>query len=238
MRVAQRSAATRSILFTVAISTVTTAVIGSLVYYSLERHDRIHGETMERIAVEAQWQRALAAGRVVGALSRHVIHDAARLQELVNTGSDSEGLQDLLVVNGNNVVLAAKDVTQVGQRLDDAAWRAWKGSNREVAQRAVDQAGRPVLVIVEPLKDSSDVRAWVMLVFAWPEHRIAILTMTERLQQTGWVMAPVFVCLLISIGLAMQLAANGIRRQIRTVLLTVLEDPALPGAVDPWRKVP
>ena len=238
MGVAQRSAAIRSILLAVALSTVTTAVIGRLVYYSLKRHDRIHAEALERIAVEAQWQRALAAGRVVGALSRHVMQDLSTLQELVHTGVESEGLYDLLVVNADDVVLAAKDRTQIGHRLEDATWRAWKGRNSEVAQRAIDQAGRPVLVVVEPLRNSGDILAWAMLVFAWPELHISAGSMPERLMQTGRMMMPVFVCLLISIVFGMRLAANGIRRQVHALLLSVLEEPALPGTTAPLRKLP
>lgn len=237
MSAAQRSAAIRSMILTVLISLVTAVVIGGLLYYSLKRHDRNHVRAVRQMAVEAHSQRALAAGRVLGALSRHVIHDVARLQELVNTGLDSEGLRDLLVVSRDDVVLAAKDLTQVGRKLEDANWRAWKGRDREVAQRAVDRDGRAVLVIVEPLKDAEDVLAWAMLVFALPEENISGQTMTERLMETGRLMAPVLVCLLISIRFAMHLAAAGIRRQIQGLMASVLEEPALPRAPDPWRKV-
>lgn len=236
MSAAQRSAAIRSIVLTVVISLVTAVVIGGLLYYSLKRHDRNHVRAVRQMAAEAHSQRALAAGRVLGALSRHVIHDVARLQELVNTGLDSEGLNDFLVVSRDDVILAAKNLTQVGQKLEDASWRAWKGRNREVAQRAVDQAGRPVFVIVEPLKDAEDVLAWAMLVFALPEENMSDQTMTERLMETGRLMAPVLVCLLISIGFAMQLAAAGIRRQIQGVMASVLEAPVRPDSTDHWRK--
>ncbi len=234
---AQRSAAIHSIVLAVLISLVTAVVIGGLLYYSLKRHDRDHVRAIREMAVEAHSQRALAAGRVLGALSRHVIHDVARLQELVNTGLDSEGLRDLLVVSRDDVVLAAKDLTQVGQKLEDANWRAWKGRNREVAQRAVDQAGRPVFVIVEPLKDSGDILAWAMLIFALPEESVAGQTMRERLMETGRLMAPIFICLVISIAFAMRLAAAGIRRQIQGLLASVLEESAQPPAPDPRRKV-
>lgn len=232
-----RHSPTHTILLTIVISTLTTVVIGSLLYYTLKRHELIHAQALEQMAVEARTQQAMAAGHVVGALSRHVLQDVARLQELVDTGLDSEGLTDFMIVSRDNVVLAAKNTGQVGHTLQDANWTAWKGQHREVAQRAVDQAGRPVLVMVEPLKDRGDTLAWAMLVFALPEQTVSLQSSMERLIETGRLMAPIFVFLLISIGFAMKLAAATIRRQIQGLMASVLEEPAESDGKDWLRKV-
>jgi hypothetical protein len=232
-----RPSLTHTILLTVMISTLTTAVIGSLLYYTLKRHELIHAQALEEMAAEGRTQQAMAAGRVVGALSRHVLQDVARLQELVETRLDSEGLQDVMIVSRDNVVLAAKNAGQVGQTLQDANWMAWKAQHRGVAQRAVDQSGRPVLVMVEPLKHHGDILAWAMLVFTVPEHSVPVQSTMERLVETGRLMAPIFVFLLISIGVAMKLAAASIRRQIQGLMASVLEEPVASSGKDWLRRV-
>jgi phosphate/sulfate permease len=232
-----RPSAIRTIVLAMIISSLTAAIIGCLLYYTLKRHELAHVQAIEQMAVEAQSQQAIAAGHVLGALSRHVIQDVTRLQELVNTGLDSEGLQDFLVVSRDNVVLAAKQTAQVGQRLQDPNWLAWKGQNREVVKRAVNQAGQPVLVIVQPLKDGGDILAWAMLVFALPQGAVFLASSTERLVETGQLMAPIFVVLLLSIGSAMKLAVTAIRRQIQGVMASLLEESAEPQGDDWLRKV-
>jgi type II secretory pathway pseudopilin PulG len=211
---------------TVAISMLTAVLIGGLLYYTLKRHEAVHAQALERMAEEAQAQRALAAGHVVRAFSRHIMGDTARLQDLVSTGLDSEGLQNLMIVSPENVVLAAKNTAQVGQQVQDANWIAWTRQQREVAQRAVDDAGRPVMIMVEPLKYDRATAAWAMLVFALPEQAVSLQSPVERLAETAQLMAPIFVFLLVSIGWAMKLAAGSVRRQIQGVMASVLEKPA------------
>lgn len=225
-----------AVSLTVVISTLSTLLIGSLLYYTLKRHEAVHAQALERMAGEAHLQRALAAGHAVGALSRHVIEDVARLQDLVATGLDSEGLQSFMIVSPDNVVLAAKNTAQIGQRLQDANWIAWTRRQREVVQRAVDEAGRPVMIIVEPLKHDSAIVAWAMLVFALPEQAVSLQSPVERLVETAQFMAPIFVLLLASIGWAMKLAAGTVRRQIQGVMASMLEKPAEPDGKGWLRK--
>ncbi len=232
-----RRSLTQTVLLTLLISTVTTLIIGSVLYYTLNRHDRLHAQTLEQAAQEAGKQQALAAGRVLGALSRHVIQDVGRLQELVNTGLDSENLRDFLLVSRDNVVLAAKNNVQVGQQLRDGTWLAWKGQQRQIVQAAVDQAGQPVWVIVAPLKDQGDILAWAMLVFSRSEGAIRLPSPMARLTDTARLMAPIFVLILISVGVAMRVAAADIRRQIQGVMAAVLDQPSEMGRTDWLRKV-
>lgn len=232
-----RSSLIHTVSLTVAISTLTTLLIGSLLYYTLKRHEAVHAQALERMAGEAHTQRALAAGHAVAAFSRHVIEDVARLQDLAGTGLDSEGLQSFMIVSPDNVVLAAKNTAQIGQKLQDANWIAWTRQQRDVAQRAVDEAGRPVMIIVEPLKHDRVIVAWAMLVFALPEQAVSLQSSMERLVETAHLMAPIFILLLAGIGWAMKLAAGTVRRQIQGVMASVLEKPAGPVGKGWLRKV-
>lgn len=221
------SASGHTIVLTIVISTLTTLVIGSMLYYTLKRHDVAHAQEVEQMAGQVSEQKAIAASRVLAAASRSVIQsDMTRLSELVNTVLGTEGLRDVMIVNRDNMVLAAKNSAQIGQKLQDATWLSWKGQNREVAQRAVDQAGQSVFVIVEPLKDRGDILAWTMLVFALPQGAQFLRSPMDRMMETVRLMAPIFVFLLVSVGLAMKLATAAIRRQIQGVMASVLEKPA------------
>ena len=221
-----RPSATHTILLTVMISVLTTLVIGSMLYYTLKRHDVAHAQEVEQLAGQVSEQKALAASQIFAALSRQVIQtDPARIQDLVGTGFEGGGPQEVMVVSRDNMVLAAKNPAQVGQKVQDATWLSWKAQHREVAQRAVDQAGQPVFVIVEPLKDRGDILAWAMLVFALPPSASSIRTPLERLIETGWFMGPILGLLLVSIWLAMKLATAAIRRQIQGLMASVLEEP-------------
>ena len=213
-------------LLTIVISVLTTLLIGSMLYYTLKRHDVAHAQEVELFAGQVSEQKALAASQIFAALSRQVIQtDPVRIQDLVGTGFEGEEPREVMVVSRDNIVLAAKDSAQVGQRVQDATWLSWKAQNREVARRAVDQAGLPVFVIVEPLKDQGDILAWAMLVFALPQGAVFLRSPTERMVETASLMAPILVFLLVSIGLAMKLATAAIRRQIQGLMASVLEEP-------------
>lgn len=234
---AERPGASHTIALTIVISTLTTLVIGSMLYYTLKRHDLAHTQEFEQLAAQLSAQRAVAASQIFAAVSRSVIQsDIARVQELVDAALGTEGLIDVMIVSKDNMVLAAKNTAQVGQRLQDSTWLSWKGQHREVAQRAVDQAGQPVFVLVEPLKEKGDTFAWAMLVFALPNTIAALRPPMERLLETGRLMAPILLFLLISIGLAMRLATTAIRKQIQGVMASVLEEPAKPDEDDWLRK--
>jgi hypothetical protein len=226
----------RTIFLTIAISTLTTLVIGSMLYYTLKRHDQAHAQELDRMAVQASEQKAIAASQVFAAFSRRMIQaDPARVQDLISAGLDYEGLRDVMIISRENMVLAAKNRAQVGQKLQDATWLSWKGQNREVAQRAVDQAGQPAFVIVEPLKERGDILAWVMLVFTLPQEARSLRSPMERMVETARLMVPILVFLLIGVGWAMKLASASIRKQIRSIMTSMVDEPA-PQDDEEWLK--
>src|SRR5215207_2339271 len=221
---AKRPGLFRTMALTIAISMLTTLVIGSLLYYTLKRQDVAHLQDAERMADQAVEQQAVAASQVIAAVSRSVLHsDLSRLQDTVNMVQSTAGLRDVMIVNKDNMVLAATNVTQVGQTLQDATWLSWKGQNREVAQRAA-QSGQPVFAVVEPLKDKGETLAWAILVFAVPDHAIALRPPEERVRETARLMAPIFLFGLMGIGFAMKLAAASIRKQIQGLMASVLTE--------------
>jgi len=233
-----RRSSGHSFLVAMVISLLTTLVIGSLLYYSLRRMDSQHAQDIGRAAVQAGEQKVRAAGQVFAGLSRRVMQtDVARVQDLVEAAAEDQGLRDAMILSRDNVILAAKNQAQVGQKLQDATWLSWKGQRREVVQRAVDAAGRPVFVVVEPLADKGDIMAWAMLVFALPSDATALRAPMDRLMDVGRMTASIFVVLLISIGLGMHWAAAGIRKQIQGVMASVLEEPEEPPGPDWLRKV-
>lgn len=229
---------THTLFSTIAISTLTTLVIGSMLYYTLKRHDLAHVQEMAQATERADEAQAVSAGRIVTAASRSVmLADMSRLQDVVSSLQRYDGLRDAMIVNRDNTVLAARNPAQVGQNFQDPTWAAWKSQNRAVAQRAVDQSGQPVFVVVEPLTDRGDVLAWTMLVFAMPDHRAIPRAPEERMMEVGRLMAPIFLFLLIGIGLAMRLATGAIRKQIQGVMADMLEEPDETEAQGWLRKV-
>jgi len=231
---AERPGLFHTMVLTLAISTLTTLVIGSMLYYTLKRHDMAHLQDAERMADQAAEQQAVVASQVIAAVSRSVLHsDLSRLQDTVNTVQSTNGLRDVMIVNKDNMVLAATNAGQVGQTLQDSTWLSWKAQNREVAQRAA-QSGQPVFAVVEPLKDKGETLAWAILVFAVPDHAIALRAPVERAWETARLMAPILVFLLMSIGFAMKLAAAAIRKQIQGVMASVLRDTPKPETDEEW----
>ncbi|ALA59639.1 hypothetical protein [Nitrospira moscoviensis] len=229
----------QTILPTIAISTLTTLLIGSMLYYTLKRHDLARVQEVAQATERAGEEHAIAAGRIFAAASRSVmLADVARLQDVVTSLQRLDGLRDAMIVNRDNTVLAARNPAQVGQTFQDPTWAAWKSQNRAVAQRAVDQSGQPVFVVVEPLADKGDVLAWMMLVFAAPDRRPALRAPEDRMMEVGRLMAPIGLFLLIGVGLAMKLATGTIRKQIQGVMADMLEETDEAEAQQPWlRKV-
>lgn len=226
------------LVISVAISVLATLIIGSLVYYTLKRHDGGGMAGAGRPANDFSEANAVALGRLLAAAATPaMVSDASRAQELTAAIQRRDDIRDVMLVGRDGQVLAAKDPGQVGQRLTDAAWEAWK-QTRGVAQWAVDRTGRPVFVVVEPLADKSDVFAWAMLVFAPPQPEGAPTIPADRLMEAGRLMAAIFLVVLITIRLSMEVAGAVIRKQIQGVMADVLQDPD--DAVEPshWlRKV-
>lgn len=222
----------KAILPTIAISMLTTLVIGSLLYYTVKRHEVAQAREAAEATIRHAEQRAVAAGEVFAAASRSIIlSDMSRLQELLTGTERIEGVRDAMIVSRDNTVLAARQATQVGHKLSDSTWASWKSQSRVLAQRAVDHAGRPVFVVVAPLKDKDDFLASAMLVVELPDGGLTLRAPMDRLTKVGQLMAPIFVCLLVSIGMAMKLATEAIRKQIQGVMADVFAEPS--GSEEP-----
>jgi hypothetical protein len=206
-----------------AIGACATVVIGGLLYEVFTRHDRAAAQELGAAAARAAEQRALAAAEMFAASARPVmVTDMSRLQDLVTALNRTDGWLDAMVVSRDAVVLAAKQPEQVGQSIPESLWASWKRGGQLVARRAVDHTGRPVYVVVMPVKEGDDLLASVMLVADLPADGVVTRTPLDRVEEIGFLMVPVFLFLLAVIGLSMKVATGALRRQIRALVTEVL----------------
>ena len=213
------------------VSLLATALIGGLHYYALKRSDAVQGQQRDAQAGQAAQQEALAVSRAFAAMSAvALVADVAGVQEAVAGAWRTGSLADAMVIDNGNRVFAASNAGYVGHQIQDANWTAVRAQNREVLIRDEPEPGQERITVIEPIQDKGSTIAWARLTFMRAIQREAAHAPRERLEQVGRMMAPVFVCLLAVIGMAMRFATSRLQQRIRTVVTEAMIDtPSVQG---------
>lgn len=121
-----------------------------------------HQHRMLRQAAENQ-TRAIA--RTFGAVgSAAVLDNLYRLQESMQLYMNTDSLLDIDIVDRDDMIVASKHPSRIGNVLSDRAWHDATESRREYVADTRSTDGRHALLIVEPLFDRGNLAAWVRMV--------------------------------------------------------------------------
>ncbi|MCC6140173.1 MAG: hypothetical protein IT389_06100 [Nitrospira sp.] len=215
------------------VSLVATALIGSLLYYTLKRSDLSQGQQRDAQASQAFQQEAVAVGRAFASFSASaLVVDVAKVQEALVGTWRSGHLADTIVIDHGNRVMAASNAGYVGQQIHDPNWTAIRAQNREAVIRDEPMPGQERVTVIEPIQDKGATIAWARLTFVRPMQPDAVRAPQERLEQVGRIMVPVFVFLAAAIGMAMRFATSRLRQHIRSVVAEAMTDADRPSSRD------
>ena len=221
-----------STLAALALAALATAMMGTM-YYTLDRHDVVQANQLMQQALQAGEQQAVVASQAVAALGGGLVQtDLFRIQEMLATGFSREGLIAAVVIDQDNMIMAAKDQKEIGKQVQDSTWLSLRVQNREVVSRVQDQTGRTIVTIVEPMKDKNETIAWAKMIYAIPQPTETVRSSKDRLWETFRLVGPLTAFLLIGFFMVMRLAKAKMRKEIQALVSSAQreEGHANPGS--------
>ena len=165
------------------------------------------GKTI-RSAAEA---RGLAFSRTFALMgATAVLNNLYLIQETIGQYLQDPDILQIDVIDPDNMIVTAKDVTRIGTVLGAEDWLAPVQSQTEFVASRSDTNGQPILVIVEPLFDQGQISAWVRVIMSLTPAR------REEFQTIGRLLL-ITVALIIAGMFGVHFAQRQISRIFRSV---------------------
>ena len=122
---------------------------------------------IRRSVEDAAQARALAVSRTFAMMgAAAVLDNLFRIQEaLVRYARDAD-IVSIVLVDPDNMIVAATDPSKIGRQLDDPPLSQAHTTGVETLARDLQPDGTPTLVVVTPLFNEQAVEAWVRLEFS------------------------------------------------------------------------
>ncbi len=89
-----------------------------------------------------------------------------RIQEALLEYSQDPDIRGIEVIDKDNMIVAAKIPDQIGLVLEDQEWQAMKQQKREALHYTESSAGEQLLIIVAPLSEKGQIKAWIRVIFS------------------------------------------------------------------------
>ena len=224
-------------LAALALAALATAMMMGTMYYTLKRHDVAQANVLMQQAQQAGEQQALIASQAVAALGGGLIQtDLFRIQEMLATGFSREGLIDAVVIDQDNMIMAAKDQKEIGKQVQDSTWLSLRAQNREMVSRAQDQSGRTIVTVIEPMKEKSETIAWIKMTYALSQPAVTIRSSKDRLWETVKLVGPLAAFLLMGFFMVMRSAKAKIRKEIQALVSSAQREESHASAGSRLRK--
>lgn len=199
------------------LTIVLAVMMGGTVHYTLKRHDDEKVVQLARQAQIASEQEAVAVSQVFSSLGGGLIQtDLFRIQDMLATGFSREALVDAVVVDPDNMIMAAKDPAQIGKQVQDIAWLSSRAQNKEIVSRAQDENGRVLMTVIEPMKEKDETIAWARLTYVIPQPAQGLRSPADRLKETATLVGPLAVALFIGVLVLARLASARTRKEIQS----------------------
>lgn len=180
------------------LTIVMAVLMACTVHYVLKKQEERRVAELASQVQEASEREAIAVSRTFASLGGGLVQaDLFRIQEMLQTGFVQEGLVEAVVLDADNMIVAAKDSSKIGQHLQDTEWSSLRAQNKEVVSRTPDQTGRLLMLVVEPMKEKDDIVAWAKLTYSIDRPTVTLDTPAHRLKQTLTFVGPLSLVLLV-----------------------------------------
>jgi PAS domain S-box-containing protein len=168
---------------------------------------------------KAAEDRGLAFSRTFALMgATAVLNNLYLIQETIGQYLQDPDILEIDVIDPDNMIVTAKDISRIGTVLKTEDWLAPVQSRTEFIASRSDANGQPILVIIEPLFDQGKIAAWVRVIMSLaPAHR-------EELQTVGRL-----TLVAIALIVAGMLGVHFAQRQISRIFQGVAEQ--LQGAL-------
>ena len=145
----------------------------------------------------------------MGAAAIH--NNLFRIQESMGQYLQDPDVLHIDFIDRQNMIMAAKHPERIGTYLSELDWLVPSRSTTELISYIQDSMGEPILVIVEPLFDKGEIRAWVRIIFSLAHVRHELLQAIQR-------MILVTLALVIVGIIAVQIAQQQIARVFHGII--------------------
>lgn len=200
MGLVSNQAGSSSVGGVLALTVLMTVLMGGTLHYLYKGQEERRAVEVTAQAQAASEREAIAVSRIFASLGGGLVQtDLFRIQEMLQTGFVQEGLVEAAVLDADNMIVAAKNSAQIGQHVQDIEWISLRAQNREVVSRMSDQAGRPLILVVEPMKEKDEIVAWAKLTFSIDRPAVTLLTPAQRVKQTIKFVGPLALVLLVGL---------------------------------------
>ena len=111
--------------------------------------------------------RALAISRtftIIG--SAAVVDNLYRIQEALGTYRDDPNILHIDILDPDFMIISSTDASRIGRTLQEPYLDQAQLNRREVAAHTTATDGTPILIAIDPLRDGSEISAWVRIEFS------------------------------------------------------------------------
>ena len=210
------------------VTLITGTLIAGMLSYTVKRHEMAQAQTTkhahEQTAVAASQQFAESSTDVMGS-------DLFRLQQALQKGFQGMTLASGMVMDHDDMVIASKAPSLIGQQMTEASWPSMRDQDKEIVSRSVAKNGLETLVVVEPLKEQGETVAWAYLVFTVPSVTQLMRAPADRWMETAQLVAPIAVLLWMMVWWALRASAHSIRKDVAQTLADAQEGTSAGAAV-------
>lgn len=219
----------RTWLPAVLISFTFSILCATALYYLLAQHDRSLVAQRNEAAVMAAGQSAQAMARTFAWFSESLISEnLVMLQQVLAQHAQQAGLVDAAVVTEDNVIVAAKNLAAIGNRLQDPEWLIARASRGGSIVRGLEQ-GWHTLIVVEPLRRQDHIVGWVRLVAATPLNAATLRSSEDLARDVALAIVPLFMLMTTLLALTMRSLMSQVRSIIGRILLEAMDQTQNPA---------
>ncbi len=121
-----------------------------------------------RSSIEQTTQaRVLAISRTFAMMgAAAVLDNLFRIQEALGRYTDDPNVLSIIVLDSDNMIVAAMNPTQIGLSLSDQSLILAQERKQEVMAHTLREDETPVLIVVAPLHGEQDIAAWVRIEYS------------------------------------------------------------------------
>jgi hypothetical protein len=222
---------------TIGPAIIVTLIIGTIIAgtlsYTIKHHDVAHAQAArhasEQIAVAASQQFAESGRDIVGS-------DLFRLQHSLEKGFPGTTLVRALVIDQDDMVIASKVQSSIGQQMKDVSWPPMRDQDKEIVSRAAAQDGQETLIVVEPLKEKGETAARAYFVFALPTAKQLMMTPAVRWTETARLVGPIAALVFITVWWLLRSSTISIKKAIAQALEDAQEGKPVASATARLKK--
>ena len=147
--------------------------------------------------------RVLAVSRTFAMMGgAAVLDNLFRIQEALGRYTDDPNVLSILVLDSDNMIIAATNPTQIGISLSEPSLALAQEQKREVIARTLREDETDVLIVVAPLQSEQDIAAWVRIEYS----------LTSMHQQLAHSVNELLFFTILLIGGSIAVGQLGIRR--------------------------